>query len=125
MKRSLLLLAALVLSCSQPDARKELLASTSQRLQDSLADAPASLRYNPVDCDCPPFEVRIGERWVRVLPTANEDPESAIAELLVRARADWQDGNIETYEIPLELDSSSARFCGNGTPYFEVELLEE
>ena len=62
MRYSLLLLAALACSCSQPNARQDLLASTALILKEGFAAGPAPLRYNPVDCECPPFEARTGER---------------------------------------------------------------
>lgn len=127
MNRLPLLVFAFVLatSCSQPDKRKELLAATALLLHEGFDAGPASLRYNPIDCDCPPFEVRAGERWVRVALPESEDPESASAALAGKAKEDRESDDLITYRVPLELDSSSARFCANGTPYFDVELVEE
>ncbi len=125
MKRALLIAMAcsFAAACSQPDKRMELLESTALNLQTTFEAGPTAVRYNPVECDCPPFEAQADDRWIRVaLP---EDPESAAATLLATGKSDLEDGALATYQVSLELDSSSPHFCANGTPFFEVELLGE
>ncbi len=127
MNRALLLLTAFLVanSCSQPDKRKELLSATALSLKVSFEAGPASLRYNPADCECPPFEALAGERWIRVALPLDAEPGSASSQFLSRARDDREDGNLATYRVLLELDSSTPGFCANGTPYFQVELLDD
>jgi hypothetical protein len=112
-------------SCSQPDKRRELLKATALTLQQSFDSGATLLRYNPAACDCPPFEAQAGERWIRVLLPAEPDPESGSAALLALAVRDLEEGTLATYRVALELDSPSPGFCANGTPFFEVELLED
>ncbi len=63
--------------------------------------APLQLRYNPARCQCPPFELRLGSRWVRaeLLPTdermlkwyrhlSAQPPENWPLPVLVRGRVE-------------------------------------
>ncbi|MSQ84695.1 MAG: hypothetical protein EXR77_17790 [Myxococcales bacterium] len=34
---------------------------------------PLQLRFNPAQCPCPPFEIRVGQRWWRVELSANDN----------------------------------------------------
>jgi len=46
----------------EPNAvRREIQASLSSLDQTQ----PLDLRYNPVSCNCPPFELRLGQHWLR------------------------------------------------------------
>jgi hypothetical protein len=51
-----------------------------RELEQALAIAtkqPLEVRWNPAPCPCPPFELRLGERWLRAeLTAATVDPEA-------------------------------------------------
>jgi hypothetical protein len=58
-----------VMACSAPQVappspQTERLA-WQQRLATLDPTAPLALRYNPADCNCPAFELAVGERWLR------------------------------------------------------------
>lgn len=55
----------------------------AQLVEGHAADAPWALRYNPVRCACPPWEVRLGDAWVRC---AVEPGDDEAARVLAAAR---------------------------------------
>ena len=63
-----LLLWLPVAACSGSPAKVEA-NPVRRQLEDALAaldsNAPLPLRFNPAPCDCPVFELRLGERWLR------------------------------------------------------------
>ena len=79
------------------------------------SEAPVQVvRYNPVKCACPMFEVRLGDRWVRVHVDGVDDPESLGGRLLQRAKNEADHEPPPIYSVTGDL-STSARRCGQGT----------
>jgi hypothetical protein len=70
------------------------------------------LRYNPVACACPPFELQVGSRWVRVALEGVKEVESAAGKLAAKAAADNKRGSISHYKIKGELDDKLRRCAG-------------
>lgn len=58
----------------EPNAvRREIQASISSIDQSKSLD----LRYNPVSCNCPPFELRLGQHWLRAELAGTESEKYA------------------------------------------------
>ncbi len=83
-----------------------------------------TVRYNPVKCTCPPFEVQLGLRWVRVELESADDPESLASRLTLRAKEELDNDPPPVYVVTGDL-TTSARRCGSGTLYLVlgVDLL--
>ncbi len=87
--------ATLLVSCSHagahgavrrttpPPAAQAFAERVAQLIEGHPADAPWALRYNPVRCTCPPWEVRLGDAWVRC---AVEPGDDEVARVLAAAR---------------------------------------
>ncbi len=121
--RAASLATVILASCAQPDARQAQLKILSSDLTQQFGLGPVPVRYNPVDCDCPPFEVKSSRGWVRIQFGERQDLPEEVLPLLEDARKDLANGELSTFSRRLDLDSSTPRFCANGTPYFRVELL--
>jgi hypothetical protein len=68
------------------------------------------LRYNPVPCDCPPYELRLGDSWVRVaLRPPFEEEQGPTAALLARSSADLADERLAHYAVFGGLDDGVQR----------------
>ncbi len=70
-------LVALALGCGPVQAPAVVANPVRHSLDQQLTLArkqPPQLRFNPALCNCPPFEVRVGERWWRADLTS-ADPE--------------------------------------------------
>ena len=81
------------------------------------------LRYNPVTCGCPAFELQIGSRWVRVALEQLKKPDSAAAKLMSKAISANKKGHVGHYKIKGELDDSLNR-CAGRAIYLSVAILE-
>ena len=81
------------------------------------------VRYNPVKCSCPPFELQIGSRWVRVAFEKSKVPNSAASKLNIKAAKETKQGGIEHYNIQGELDDSINR-CAGRSIYLSVAIAE-
>lgn len=81
------------------------------------------VRYNPVKCSCPPFELQIGSRWVRVAFEKSKVPDSAAEKLNTKAAQETKDGGIGHYKIKGELDDSINR-CAGRSIYLSVAMAE-
>ncbi|HAN30808.1 MAG TPA: hypothetical protein DCQ06_04355 [Myxococcales bacterium] len=64
---SCLVLAILALSCASPQTSRQ--PTLQDKLQEELvavaAQTELQLRYNPAQCDCPSFELKLNKRWLR------------------------------------------------------------
>ncbi len=101
--------------------------STEEQAKSALdrhaAEGPVRIRFNPVPCDCPPFEVLAGSRWLRVQVTGSsltDLPLEDVPESLKTA-----EGMAEPVEKRFVIKMSSGKIlrCGNRTPYFEITLV--
>lgn len=84
---------------------------TRTLLQAAALSTWVEARYNPCDCPCPPFEVRLGDRWLRALVRPEADPPTTL--LLAAAAEDLAGGRIPTYAIIGTLDDSVRRCSTN------------
>ena len=65
---------AIAAGCSSnQNAKEEPLNPVRNRIETAIAglhsDEPVQMRYNPAACDCPAFEIRLANRWVRAVWT--------------------------------------------------------
>lgn len=122
---------ALVLArCAGPELREEpppapaaSFAEELRKAAEVTAQKPALVvRYNPVQCNCPGFEVQVGPRWVRVAIDGTKDATSPAARLLARAKADHGEDKVVQYTVAGELDPSPER-CAQGAYYLTLSLV--
>lgn len=91
-------------------------------LAGQASDSPLKvIRFNPVSCQCPPFEIQLGARWVRLLVNGTEEPQSPAGLLATEAAADLAAGRIEHYRVEGELSTSPQR-CAQGALYLTLAL---
>lgn len=79
------------------------------------------LRHNPVVCNCPPFELELGARWVRVALTDAMLVGSPAARLQAQATVDTTNGLLTSYPVQGTLSTDISR-CGQGAPYLTLTL---
>ncbi|MFT7622694.1 MAG: hypothetical protein ACI9WU_001869 [Myxococcota bacterium] len=87
------------------------------------------VRYNPVRCSCPPFEIQLGARWVRLHIEGLQEPDgpapdSPAGKLLATASADLQAGAVRHYRVAGDLGQSPSK-CGQGALFLSLSLAEE
>ena len=90
------------------------------------ADQPLKIvRYNPVNCACPAFEVQLGSRWVRVEIEDVALPETLAGRFLARAKAASLATEVPHYRVTGDLDTSLS-ICARGAFYLSlvVESVE-
>lgn len=87
------------------------LARSNSRAADAASDVTVfdgSIRFNPANCECPPYELAVGQRWVRVdIEPAREPLESVV---------DWLAAPEGVLETRIELTRGEAR-ADNGWRY--------
>lgn len=86
----------------------------------AAAEPEVVVRYNPVRCSCPPFEVQLGARWVRVKLAQMSEPGSLAASLLKNAQRALDAGKIQHFPLRGQLGTSTYR-CSQGAVYLEFE----
>ncbi len=125
MRRSILVAAFLVAllgaaGCGSQDLRAMRLGEQARALAAELSGGGVVVRHNPPPCQCAPFEVRLGERWVRLeLIWPDGEPE-----VVSRGEAALVSAGISGKRVSLRLDSSKPQFCPNGSVYFVARVLE-
>ncbi len=77
-----LALLSLLLCCARCGSADVVEPNAVRReIQASLAAVdqtkPLELRYNPVSCNCPPFELRLGQHWLRAELAGTESEKYA------------------------------------------------
>ncbi|TNF31518.1 MAG: hypothetical protein EP329_12215 [Deltaproteobacteria bacterium] len=89
-------------------------ASTVRERIVAARDQPSyTLRYNPAACDCPPFEIRLGEVWHRVL-FAGAGPDDETIQALDAAVQDARARRVNaTWQIQGSLDDALTT-CARG-----------
>lgn len=118
-----LLLALCVVSCGHTDAHLMRVEALREAVRTAVATGPVDVRYNPPDCTCPALEMLAGSKWVRIEIVESSDPLQPIEAFRTTARTHMKAGLVKTYQLHLSLESSRARHCQNGSPYFEVSLV--
>ncbi len=69
------------------------LARSNSRAADAASDITVFegiVRYNPADCECPPYELAIGQRWVRIDVTTTREPEPRVRDWLSEPTGELQ-----------------------------------
>lgn len=83
-------------------------------------DQPALVvRYNPVQCPCPAFEVQLGARWIRLQVEGTDVADSPAAALEARGIRDRAADRVAHYEVRGDL-STSARRCAQGALFLTL-----
>ena len=126
---ALLLLALGLLGCgpSQPRVRppgappEPYVVELERLAEDAAAHPVLTLRYNPCDCQCPEFEIRLGPRWVRVALADLADVASTAGQLLGRAKLDRRAGRIGHYRVAGKLRATPER-CAQGALYVSLSV---
>jgi len=79
------------------------------------------LRYNPCQCACPPFEVKMGPRWVRGTLDELDESDSSAASLLSRAKLDHTSALLNEYSVTGTVSVSEKR-CDTDVVYVVVSV---
>jgi len=127
--QGVLLCITLVLSLSCGSNKAVVVSETLPTVFEELEEAASTLseagtlvlRYNPCICGCPPFELKIGPRWVRAGLDSVDDPDTPAAKLAVQARTDHQNGNLAHYRVQGEVNSKPQP-CDKGAVYMLVSV---
>jgi hypothetical protein len=113
-----LLLTLLAGACAAPQDRTPSL--LTELLPALEAPGGAVVRYNPVDCGCPHFELRTDGRWVRA--RILEDPDNPLVDGLIKAGEDLDAGGKPAlFRLPVELAGKTVFHCASGVPFVELE----
>lgn len=80
-------------------------------------------RYNPVPCPCPPFELRTGERWIRVVLVYSEEEGGQIQALIRDAKKATNRGENPTYYLQGSLDPDRIQRTVIGFPVMEFDFV--
>ena len=122
-----LLIALMLLGCASAPAKKKppqdmtYKEAIRRAVAITAAQSQMVVRYNPVRCSCPPFEVQVGSRWVRLALDDVEVAESTAAQLNTRARGDADAKAVNHYRVTGDLDTSLSR-CAQGTLYLTLSV---
>ena len=94
-----------------------------QAIEQLPPGVPIPARLNPVECGCPPWEARIGSRWVRAVLVGDDEAAAAFVRALQqRARHDLAQGALQTYAVPAEV-GDTVRICpDHGALVVRVEV---
>ncbi len=108
-------LGILMAGCSAPEGRGAIMRRASVSVAQAIAGGPVTVRLNPSNCDCPPFETWVQGVWIRLqlLPNTVEDNP----ELLFSAQPN------SPLMLTLTLEGSKPQFCANGTAYFQARVV--
>lgn len=86
-----------------------------QRVEVAREQPSFVLRHNPTACDCPPFEVLLGETWQRVELVGVDEEDATI--LAIDAAIDTRPEAEVTIEGRLDGDLQT---CGRGALYVSL-----
>ena len=70
-----LILVIAVAGCARPNGPTD--ATPESASQTTVDQTSFEIRHNPAPCDCPPFEILVGDHWIRVFVDIEESPELA------------------------------------------------
>lgn len=124
MKRSFVAMSALIFvgACATeqaPTRAKNYADVVVERVRQAQAETRFMLRLNPSACECPPFEVKLGETWQRaeVLAADAEEPVVAALDTLMTARVEGRDRRVFAIEGRIE---DTVLRCGRGGLYVSL-----
>jgi hypothetical protein len=117
-----LVLLAVSSGCSASTAQEDRAAALASMVKEAVREGAGVLRCNPVECSCPPMELRVADRWIRVDLTDSSVAELTPEGIVALCRSETGPGTPQSHHWAVDLRSSSARWCANGTPYYELSL---
>jgi hypothetical protein len=79
-------------------------------------------RYNPAPCPCPPFELRLGPRWVRVVLVYSEEEGALVEELIGDAKRAANKGESHVYFLHGSLEPDRIQRTVTGFPVMEFDF---
>lgn len=125
MRRIFLAASSLLFAgCSpQVDIHALRMAELSTFVSEAVEAGPVAIRYNPTDCDCPPFEIQAGALWVRMALLPSSQDEDPLARFTDRCAKELASGSITKHTALIALESKRPDFTRNGTPFFKGELV--
>jgi len=94
-------------------------------VKEAVREGSAMVRCNPVDCACPPLEIRVADRWLRVDVVDSSDPDLPADTVVHFCKTEAASPAPLVHTWAVDLKSSSVRWCANGTPYFELSLKSQ
>ncbi len=122
------LIALGALSCGGTQIKKDQLIqpvpfeqAVRQAAQVAAEQKALVVRYNPVTCNCPDFEIQLGARWVRLDLEGADVEESAAGKLVIKARADVANGVLRRYPVQGDL-STTPRRCAQGALFLTLSV---
>lgn len=93
MRKRLTILAILAVSAFAACASQDATPEDAGVAEPVIAQTQFIVRFNPAPCDCPPYEIQIGEQWQRVFFEVEDRAEidalreaDPLATLLISAR---------------------------------------
>lgn len=117
----------LLTACTRPNAHQARIDALKDRVDTLLSEGAVPVRYNPVPCACPPFELRLDDaRWQRIEMVDESEPDDAerpTYSLIQKATEDHRSGLSIVYLKHLALEQSSPLSCPNGTLFFNVTVV--
>ena len=93
-----------------------------ERLQEVAERDLHELRYNPGLCGCPPFELKLQERWHRLTFDVADDSHPVLVELRAAVERDEAGGELGRYVIQGRLDDRVAT-CGQGALFLTLDPI--
>lgn len=113
-------------ACTRPDPEQVRIQGLKKRLSTLLSESSVKIRFNPAECSCPAYELKLDDTgWVRVQIEDESDPDDAerpAHDFMAKAREDHERGLRATYDVHLALEESSPSACANGTLFFSVAV---
>jgi hypothetical protein len=117
----------LLAGCTRPDRHEARVEALKARVSTLLAERAVPVRYNPVQCSCPPFELKLDDaRWQRIQMVDESEPDDAerpTYTFVQKATEDHRSGLRTVYAEYLALEQSSPQSCPNGTLFFNVTVV--
>ena len=79
-------------------------------------------RYNPTPCPCPPFELRVDDRWVRVVLVFSDEDSPVVNKLIEDAQKLANDGTAPSFYFVGALEYDRIQQTVTGFPVMEFEF---
>lgn len=107
-----------------PDVDRVLLDELRLAADEAAARPYQTIRYNPVPeaCQCPEFEVLVGQTWFRARLEPALDPAGPVPGLREQAAAEQAAGRTPVWYVVGRLDDEPYVACPNGCYGFELRV---
>lgn len=123
--KTMLLAVAVVMAapgCGHSNAWQERMTQLRSEVSETADAGAVTLRYNRPECDCPPWEMKLSKRWVRVQIVESTDPALPLEELEKEGKRKAAAGEATGSPLTLALETGKPSYCANGTPYFLMSV---